>query len=753
MVVLAIAFAGSGTTHGSCLRAQSAGAVTPKWVWERPEGIAHPDLDWVRSSALDEARGRVVCITQGAQVRVHEWDGEKWTTKATPLSPSGREGCSVAYDPVRKTILLFGGHEYPYQGTFATHYNELWEWNGTVWRQVSSANRPPPRAWAGMAVDRMRSRVVLYGGAGSLLPWYTYLRDTWEWDGIDWRRVYTKGDPGPAAGTCLGYDETLPGRIVMFGADASLGALPNETWEYDGHDWSQYWSASGPGQRVNSQMIYHRQRGALMLYGGNGSGSIKFNDMWAWSNHQWVAVATPTRPAKAERSTLSHDTTGKCVLLSTWSEYPARDQYKNSTWLLTDVDWSLLEEGPIAYSVIGAVYDNARDVCVAIGSTYENSTYATGVWEITGNVSRFVPFPAGLLPKSSAGLAYHDRLGLTFMFGGRTGSPSPNNDLWCWDGVQWRLVTIGNAKPPPQVYARIAYDRKRDCLVNVCDSTCEVWEWTLAGGWRVAPAIMKPAPRIAEALAYDPISQRVALLGGGAPATFKPVWDGWYWDGQSWTPAVPQTPSVHPVGWAQTMAYVPALSGMVTVALGQDNVTSRAEAWLWQDGRWQKLPNTFPWTDPTLSIHAYGQVYDAGRRRFRVLGKHAVDGFALDLQATQPWVGAGEVLDLLVDVPELGGHTCVLGLSYHDRPGLPLISSGLGYQELWPLMPDALLNASLQAGLRGALDSFGACRFLVPTPRSPHLVGQSFFASALVLDWAKGTPLRATQALRLGIGR
>lgn len=63
---------------------------------------------------------------------------------------------------------------------------------GSAAWMVVTPGGPPPRNVHGMAFDRAREVIVLYGGIHSPI---TY-DDTWEWDGGGW----TQGGIGPAVG-------------------------------------------------------------------------------------------------------------------------------------------------------------------------------------------------------------------------------------------------------------------------------------------------------------------------------------------------------------------------------------------------------------------------------------------------------------------------------------------------------------------------------------------------------------------------
>src|SRR6266436_1175998 len=80
-----------------------------------------------------------------------------------------------------------------------------------------------------------------------------------------------KQDIGPAArcNAAMVY-VSGQGRIVLFGgqtADNSTTGLSNDTWEWDGENWTQY-ADIGPAPRSLHAMTYDSSRGRIVLFGG-----------------------------------------------------------------------------------------------------------------------------------------------------------------------------------------------------------------------------------------------------------------------------------------------------------------------------------------------------------------------------------------------------------------------------------------------------------------------------------------------------
>lgn len=97
-----------------------------------------PGIDG-RLMASDDARKDIVMLD--AELNTWTWNGSRWNLAAPAHHPIGqtfqdqgvREGAAIAYDPVRRVDMLFGGA----RGTGRTaEWNDTWTWNGSDWAQA-----------------------------------------------------------------------------------------------------------------------------------------------------------------------------------------------------------------------------------------------------------------------------------------------------------------------------------------------------------------------------------------------------------------------------------------------------------------------------------------------------------------------------------------------------------------------------------------------------------------------------------------
>jgi hypothetical protein len=182
----------------------------------------------------------------------------------------------MAYDSVRKQVVLFGG-----QGQGGTQLGDTWTYDGTNWTKRSLAGAPSPRLGMAMAFDSSRGVVVLFGGRTT----DQRMNDTWEWDGATWTQRNPATVPSTRFWHSMAYDAQL-GRTVMFGGDKfapadSLGPI-NDTWLWDGTNWTRDWTAGAPSPRAGMSMAYDSSSGQVVLFGGTDESSPA-----AYSNETW----------------------------------------------------------------------------------------------------------------------------------------------------------------------------------------------------------------------------------------------------------------------------------------------------------------------------------------------------------------------------------------------------------------------------------------------------------------------------------
>lgn len=285
-----------------------------------------------------------------------EWD---WVQILTQDTPSPRDNFAMAYDPVRKRVVIFGG-----LGTLDPHIrnNETWEYYDSNWHQIITPNSPAPLEQATMEYMPSMGGMILFGGANGSTPSTTF-NDTWFYDGSDWTKLSPPQSPKARVGHGMAYDEQRD-VLVMFGGQGFFSDF-NDTWEFDGTTWVQIDPPVSPssnnGPRRNHGMTYDKGRHKVVLFGGQDN-ITSFSETWEYDGTTWVQVTTPTVPLLKASANLAYFDSLNMVAL-----FGARGD--RDLWIYDGLDWTILptDTTPLAEGALEFVYNSETDVIVAFG--------------------------------------------------------------------------------------------------------------------------------------------------------------------------------------------------------------------------------------------------------------------------------------------------------------------------------------------------------------------------------------------------
>lgn len=509
-----------------------------------------------------------------------EWNGLKWIERFTPTAPSDRSSYMMVYDSNRQHTVLFGGKN----GT--TYLNDTWKYESGTWSQINTPNMPPARVLGGGAFDPIRDRFIVYGGTGidSAQKAFAY-RDMWEFDGTTWTQV---GDNGPdVAKPLLVYDRAR-NKVLMLATDT---ALATHMYSYDAG--TKSWTELKPTLLppcVNEGMVdYDTTRNIVVYTGGSCTTSTSVDETYEWDGTNWTKVALNSDDGRAFGAAMAYDAAHQVMVLygglftvtryqtyiytgggwlSTASSQPVprslalfvSDPASKFVWLYGGVttgtsliDMWQYQNGhfdPVASDSLptscgspAGAWDSDRSrivlFCGALGLTYEFHS-DTNAW--TSLSPKHVP-----ANRSFTSLVYDQHLKKSVLFGGWDGS-NFRDDTWVWDGTDWTQVT---KNPPPSreltsmwfdptlqrtvIYGGLGRLTSTDRLTRYND----MWQFDGLGWVEIKPATL-PGARYGARVAVDPRNGHAVLFGGlqlTGPDTL-PVQtyagDTWEWDGATW---------------------------------------------------------------------------------------------------------------------------------------------------------------------------------------------------------------------------
>jgi hypothetical protein len=267
-------------------------ALGDVWTWDRTQWtrrtVAAPSARGEHATAYDPDRGCLVIFGGGLSrtqpfTTPETWElcGDHWVQKAG-RQPAGRVSAAMAYDPIRKQIVLFGG-----TNASGVVMGDTWLWDGTTWTAgpVSTTGPgpsmgPPPRTEHAIAFDPVAGMLLMFGGRSGNV----YLGDTWVWNGTDWVRQTPPLAP-PARSKHTIVTDPIRRRIVMLGGDDGAGTRTDH-WEWEMGAWVDHSSMTLPPARNDYGVAWSGPRHRLVLFGGVEQFSV-FDDIWEGSGDVW----------------------------------------------------------------------------------------------------------------------------------------------------------------------------------------------------------------------------------------------------------------------------------------------------------------------------------------------------------------------------------------------------------------------------------------------------------------------------------
>ncbi|MEZ4270845.1 MAG: hypothetical protein R3C68_05255 [Myxococcota bacterium] len=587
-----------------------------------PEGDGDPVARDRTDIAFDSQRGEVVLFGGRNNTVLRNdtwiWNGTSWRQALPATRPPARAFHRMAYDESRDRTVLFGGDSTAASG--GGELNDVWEWDGHDWRQVVPPTSPPARSFAMLTYDDARRVVVMHGGFGyaptgstdcgagavaSAPGGFCNFNDTWTWDGSTWSMRCDSSSvtsdcayPPISGGAAMAYDQERA-VVVMFGGTGVDCSHPeglcDETWEWNGQDWSKRLPADvtgdgSPNARIDSQFVYDSHRNQLLLIGGDNEfdgcdGAPSCGDvMWRWDGSDWTQRLNTRRalPLSGARSDpgLAYDQRRDNFVFFGGRINGISPLHEDITWSFDGLGWTETPAAtPNGRQAPVMVYNVARDRTLLFGGIDHRlsgfSDELADTWEWNGSSWSQINSLTVPPPRESAAYAYDSANQVVMMYGGRDGvgigGSCPDGEVVVgsvcylddtWGFGVWGLGTCGSAKAacwrnlsndgPGRGYGQeMAFDERRGVMVmfggrffGTAVGSGEVqnttWEWN-GSAWEVVDVGSIPG-RTAHAMTYDESRAKVVVVGGSIPEAFGlcPVTadslcnDVWEWDGSKW---------------------------------------------------------------------------------------------------------------------------------------------------------------------------------------------------------------------------
>jgi hypothetical protein len=259
-----------------------------------------------------------------------------------------------------------------------------------------------------MAFDPVSNKIVLFGGFGT----NGNLNDTWTFDGSNWTEIVTAVAPPVRNGATMAFDRRI-NKLVMFGG-FDVSQYLQDTWLWDGatSTWTEAQMTSPPPRATGAMLFTDPLSGRAMMFGGYNSRRVVpvYNTTWGWTGTYWRKMNPATAPYPKAWGIATVDPLRNNAVLTGGTGDTIR---ADNTWTWDGKNWTLLSPATQIPAFLGAgsAFDPAMQAVVVYGG--DGST-----WSWTG--SNWVQLTPTQSPsaRSAVGMAYDPVTSQTILFGG-----------------------------------------------------------------------------------------------------------------------------------------------------------------------------------------------------------------------------------------------------------------------------------------------------------------------------------------------
>lgn len=263
-----------------------AGSTNAAWTLVTPTGTSRPGprahVGWSCGGGRCVAANGTNCVGATKETWVYTESSKAWTqiNCRRYRCPSARLYPTMAYDPVRRVHVHFGGA----LGNTATSDTHTFDPATLTWTLVGTATGPSPRRSAAAVYVPELDRVVLFGGQ---VPGARVLNDLYSWNGRTWEST-AASNPNDAPylhSHSMSWDPVAR-RLIVTGGFVDVNDTPNaRTWYVTfstaaGASTATWTLASGIGCQStagSSDPVVHE--GAVMAYDVPAGVQVTFGGM------------------------------------------------------------------------------------------------------------------------------------------------------------------------------------------------------------------------------------------------------------------------------------------------------------------------------------------------------------------------------------------------------------------------------------------------------------------------------------------
>jgi hypothetical protein len=211
------------------------------------------------------------------------------------------------------------------------------------------------------------------------------------------------------------------GVVLLFGGGPNV--LLDDTWTWDGNNWTEQHPALRPPGTYESAMDYDAVIGEVVLVAQPSGGSVQ---TWAWDGTTWHQLHPAASPHD-HSTAIAYDPLARQMVL------PGSD----GTWTFDGVTWSQAPAAGLGqHSLATMAYDAATSSMLLFAN---GGPTATWTWDGAAWTQRCPPASPPWLTGTGPMpvMAYDASAGVVVVFGGVLPSNEASSATWTWDGTTW----------------------------------------------------------------------------------------------------------------------------------------------------------------------------------------------------------------------------------------------------------------------------------------------------------------------------
>jgi len=306
-----------------------------------------------------------------------------------------------------------------------------------TWFQKSPASDPGPRTAFGFSNDSLEGRIILFGGLDGLSSAHN---DTWEYDiaSNDWVRICSDNicPPWKRSYASMAYDNDSKIAVMYGGYAEDSTTILTDTWEYDvaTNTWENWTAAFRPRGLTSHSMVYDAVDQRMILVGRG----VASTEVWAYGQmtHTWTNMSTIGGPSKRYGFALgySYQPGHHRVVLFGGAEVMT---LYDETWEYNYVTntWSQVNpvEKPSARTGASMTYNFKQSIeglTLFGGNSWSMETWRYNWTGGTPDWTQLMLISNPAPGRTNHGLAYDPGHGKMILYGGTSSTGSRRNDTW-----------------------------------------------------------------------------------------------------------------------------------------------------------------------------------------------------------------------------------------------------------------------------------------------------------------------------------